>query len=265
MPSKKIVKKVAPTPAALRKLDKPTGPAKNPLFEKRHRNFGIGQDIQPKRDLTRFVRWPKYVRLQRQRAVLLKRLKVPPTINQFRSTADAQTRKSLFRLLDKYRPETKQQKTARLRKRAEDRVAGKKEEVGKRPPVARFGINTVTRLIETRQAQLVVIAHDVEPLEIVLFLPALCRKFKVPYCIVKGKSQLGTVVHRRTTSTIALTDVNPEDKGALKGLVDVVTQNFNERGEELRKHWGGGIMSARSQARSNKIEKTRLREMVAKA
>ena len=51
-----------------------------------------GQDIQPKRDLTRFVRWPKYVRLQRQRAVLLKRLKVPPTINQFRSTADAQTR-----------------------------------------------------------------------------------------------------------------------------------------------------------------------------
>ncbi|EGW05387.1 GRB2-associated-binding protein 2 [Cricetulus griseus] len=28
----------------------------NPLFEKRPKNFGIGQDIQPKRDLTRFVR-----------------------------------------------------------------------------------------------------------------------------------------------------------------------------------------------------------------
>uniref|UniRef100_A0A914Y9P1 60S ribosomal protein L7a n=1 Tax=Panagrolaimus superbus TaxID=310955 RepID=A0A914Y9P1_9BILA len=265
MPSKKIVKKVAPTPAALKKLDKPSGPTKNPLFEKRHRNFGIGQDIQPKRDLTRFVRWPKYIRLQRQRAVLLKRLKVPPTINQFRSTADNQTTKSLFRLLDKYRPETKQQKSARLRKRAEDRAAGKKEEVTKRPPGVRYGINTVTRLIETRQAQLVVIAHDVEPLEIVIFLPALCRKFKVPYCIVKGKSQLGSVVHRRTTSAIAFADVNPEDKGALKGLVDVVTQNFNDRAEELRKHWGGGIMSQRSQARQNKIEKARLREMVAKA
>uniref|UniRef100_A0AC35EZN8 60S ribosomal protein L7a n=1 Tax=Panagrolaimus sp. PS1159 TaxID=55785 RepID=A0AC35EZN8_9BILA len=278
MPSKKIVKKVAPTPAALKKLEKPSGPTKNPLFEKRHRNFGIGQDIQPKRDLTRFVRWPKYIRLQRQRAVLLKRLKVPPTINQFRSTADAQTSiinqfrstadaqttKSLFRILDKYRPETKQQKSARLRKRAEDRAAGKKEEVTKRPPGVRYGINTVTRLIETRQAQLVVIAHDVEPLEIVLFLPALCRKFKVPYCIVKGKAQLGAVVHRRTCSAIAFADVNPEDKGSLKGLVDVVTQNFNERGEELRKHWGGGIMSQRSEHKKQKIERQRLREQVAK-
>eukprot|EP00166_Cyanidium_caldarium_P003414 ctg_3319.g617 len=41
------------------------------LFEKRPRNYGIGQSIQPKRDLSRYVRWPKYVRLQRQRKVLL--------------------------------------------------------------------------------------------------------------------------------------------------------------------------------------------------
>ena len=31
----------------------------NSLFEKRAKNFGIGQDIQPKRDLSRFVKWPK--------------------------------------------------------------------------------------------------------------------------------------------------------------------------------------------------------------
>ena len=49
-----------------------------------------GQDIQPKRDLSRFVRWPKYIRLQRQRAVLLKRLKVPPPINQFSEGVDRQ-------------------------------------------------------------------------------------------------------------------------------------------------------------------------------
>ncbi|OBS66298.1 hypothetical protein A6R68_05160, partial [Neotoma lepida] len=38
----------------------------NPLFEKRPKNFGIGQDIQPKRDLTLFVKWPRYFRLQQQ-------------------------------------------------------------------------------------------------------------------------------------------------------------------------------------------------------
>jgi large subunit ribosomal protein L7Ae len=62
--------------------------AKGSLFEKRSRSFAIGNDIQPKRDVGRFVRWPKYVRLQRQKAVLLKRLKVPPAINQFSQTLD---------------------------------------------------------------------------------------------------------------------------------------------------------------------------------
>ncbi len=63
----------------------------NPLFEKRTRNFGIGGDIQPKRDLSHFVKWPKYIRLQRQKAVLQQRLKIPPAINQFHSALDKQT------------------------------------------------------------------------------------------------------------------------------------------------------------------------------
>lgn len=55
--------------------------------------FTTGQDIQPKRDLTRFVKWPRYVRLQRQRSILYKRLKVPPAINQFTQALDRQTGK----------------------------------------------------------------------------------------------------------------------------------------------------------------------------
>lgn len=61
------------------------------LFESRKRNHGIGNSIQPKRDLTHFVRWPKYVRLQRSRRILLQRLKVPPTLNQFRNSLDKST------------------------------------------------------------------------------------------------------------------------------------------------------------------------------
>ena len=44
--------------------------AKNPLFRATPRNFNIGGDTLPKkRNLGRFVRWPKYVRIQRQASV----------------------------------------------------------------------------------------------------------------------------------------------------------------------------------------------------
>jgi large subunit ribosomal protein L7Ae len=64
--------------------------------------------------LTRFVKWPEYVRLQRQKVILHQRLKVPPAIAQFAHTLDKNTATQLFKLLNKYRPETKQEKKARL-------------------------------------------------------------------------------------------------------------------------------------------------------
>jgi len=233
----------------------------NPLFEKRPKNFGIGQNIQPKRDLTRFVKWPRYVRLQRQKAVLLKRLKVPPSIHQFSSTLDRQTASQLFKLLDKYRPETTKDRRSRLVKRAAERAQGKPDQPSKRPLVVRSGINTITSLIEQKKAQLVVIAHDVDPIEIVLYLPALCKKMGVPYCIVKGKARLGQVVRRKTATALALTNVNSEDKTSLAKLVDVCKTNFNERYEELRRHYGGGVLGSKSMAKIHKLEKLKAREL----
>merc|ERR1712135_179105 len=81
--------------------------------------------IQPKRDLSRFVRWPKYIRLQRHKTVLMERLKVPPPVNQFRQTLDRQTATQMFKLMDKYRPESKQAKKMRLRARAQLRARRK--------------------------------------------------------------------------------------------------------------------------------------------
>merc|ERR1712189_132461 len=183
---KKGGKKVAPPPIVVQKKveKKPV----NPLFEKRPKNFGIGQDIQPKRDLTRFFRWPKYIVLQRQKAVLLQRLKVPPPIHHFSMTLDRPTATQVFKLLDKYRPESREAKKARLLAKAEKKVDGKEAAPSKRPPVVRAGLNTVTTLGAEKKAQLVVIAHDVEPIELVIHLPALCRKMNVPYCIVKNKT-----------------------------------------------------------------------------
>lgn len=74
-------------PVAVAKKKQPEKVA-NPLFEKRPKQFGIGGALPPKRDLTRFVKWPVTVQLQRKKRILKQRLKVPPALNQFTKTLD---------------------------------------------------------------------------------------------------------------------------------------------------------------------------------
>ena len=66
----------------------------------------------------RFVKWPKYVRLQRQRRILNQRLKVPPALNRFTKALDRNTAQTLFKVLMKYRPEDKAAKKVRFTARA---------------------------------------------------------------------------------------------------------------------------------------------------
>ncbi|KAK0220142.1 50S ribosomal protein L30e-like protein [Armillaria fumosa] len=224
---------------------KATKAKKNPLFEAKPKNFGIGQDIQHQTDLTRFVKWPEYVRLQRQKVILNQRLKVPPAIAQFSHTLDKNTATQLFKLLNKYRPESTVEKKARLQATAAATAEGKKEET-KKPLFVKYGLNHIVALIEAKKASLVVIAHDVDPIELVVFLPALCRKMGVPYVIVKGKARLGTVVHKKTAAVVALQEVKSEDQRELATLISAAKANFSDKYEEQRRQWGGGLRGNKS-------------------
>ena len=141
----------------------PTGP----IWEKKPKNFGIGGDIQPRRELSRYVHWPKYIRIQRQRKILYQRLKVPPSINQFSNCLDKNLSLNLFKLLHKYRPEDAVQKKERLQALAEKKEAGADDAESKKKPLyVKYGINHITKLCEQKKAQLVCIAHDVDPIEV---------------------------------------------------------------------------------------------------
>jgi large subunit ribosomal protein L7Ae len=72
---------------------------------------------------------------------------------------------NLFKLLNKYRPETKVEKRERIRTTAAAAAEGKKLET-KKPLFVKYGINHLTALIEAKKAQLVVIANDVDPIEV---------------------------------------------------------------------------------------------------
>ncbi|KAJ3811907.1 60S ribosomal protein L8 [Lentinula aff. lateritia] len=207
-------------PAAAPFGGKTTKTKKNPLFEASPKNFGIGQDIQPQTDLSRFVKWPEYVRLQRQKTILNQRLN----------------------LLNKYRPESKVEKKPRLEATAAAAVEGKEKDEIKKPLFVKYGLNHIVALIEARKAALVVIAHDVDPIELVVFLPALYRKMGVPYVIVKGKARLGT-------------EVKSEDQRELATLVSAAKANFTDKYEEQRRQWGGGLRGNKSTQKLRKRAK----------
>ena len=190
---------------------------------------------------------------------MLNRLKVPPSIHQFSRTLDKNTATQVFKLLDKYKPETKAQKKLRLLEAAKAK-AEKKEVQTSKPFVVKYGINHITALVEQKKASLVLIAHDVDPIEIVIWLPALCRKVGVPYAIVKGKARLGQVVGKKTATALAFTSVRKEDVAEFSKVVDTVKTNFLDRYDELRRQWGGGRLGAKSSARKLKKEKAIAKE-----
>lgn len=73
-------------------------------------------------------------------------------------------------MLEKYRPESAEQKKIRLKAKAEAKVAKKEETPTKKPNTLKSGANKVTTLVEQKKAQLVVIAHDVDPIEVCISL-----------------------------------------------------------------------------------------------
>ena len=96
----------------------------------------------------------------------------------------------------------------------------------KKPLFVKYGLNHTVALIEAKKASLVVIAHDVDPIELVVYLPALCRKMGVPYVIVKGKARLGTVVHKKTAAVLTVQDVKSEDQRELTTIISAAKANL---------------------------------------
>merc|ERR1711924_31491 len=125
-----------------------------------------------------------------------------------------------------------------------------------------FGLSHVTYLVEKKRAKLVCIASDVDPIDLVVWLPALCKQMDVPYCIVKNKSRLGTLVGQKTATAVCLTSVNKEDAAKLKSLSEGFRAAFNDK---VFKTWGGGTMGLKTRVRIRKRDADRAAERAKKS
>jgi len=185
-------------------------------------------------------------------------------VNQFTKPINKNEAVTLFSLLSKYRPETQAVKKQRIKEMAAAAVTPGAVKEGKVPHMLKFGLKHVTGLIEDKKAELVLIACDTDPIELVMWMPALCRKMDVPFMIVKNKARLGTLVHQKTATCVALCSVNKEDKALLTLMKNLATEKFNENADLTRK-WGGGIMGLKTQAKLDKRAKAVAIEAAKKA
>jgi large subunit ribosomal protein L7Ae len=81
--------------------------------------------------------------------------------------------------------------------------------------------------LEAERAQLVAIASDVDPIEIAVWLPALCRRLGAPHAIARAKARLGAVA-------------GSEPRRGLQQILSAVAANvYRDRMREL----GGGLLS----------------------
>jgi large subunit ribosomal protein L7Ae len=199
---------------------------KHPLSQPAKRNFRLGGHVKPSIIKSRFVKWPRYVRLQRQKRILLRRLKVPAAIAQFLEPLDKPNTVTLLKALQKYTPETRKEKYQRIKQKAQTKAAKGKEGDSNKPCTLKYGLKHVTYLIEQKIAKFVVIASDVDPIENVIFLPTLCKTMDIPYCIVHNKSRLGALVHKKTATCVAVTDFKLAQSD-LGNLARICKEKFN--------------------------------------
>lgn len=198
---------------------------KHPLSQPAPKNFRLGNAVRPSIVKSRFVKFPRYVQLQRQKRILLRRLKCPPAIAQFFDPLDKDTTNKIFKILEKYRPETKKEKAERLKSQAKNEVKGKKNDESSTPVPLKFGLNHVTHLVEQKKAKLVLIAADVDPIETVVFLPSLCKTMDIPYAIVSSKARLGRICRKKSATCCALTSFK-ESAAELENMCKIFKDKF---------------------------------------
>ena len=82
----------------------------------------------------------------------------------------------------------------------------------------RVGTNEVTKSSERAEAKLVVMAEDVDPVEILVHVPMLCEEKRIPYLYVPKKQRLGQSAGlSKSAASVAV--VEPGDaKGLLEEL-----------------------------------------------
>lgn len=82
------------------------------------------------------------------------------------------------------------------------------------------GANEATKTLNRNQSELIIMAADADPLEILLHLPLLCEDKNVPYVFVRSKQALGRAsgVQRSVVACSIVQSENSQLKTQISGV-----------------------------------------------
>ncbi|KAF8948015.1 60S ribosomal protein L8B [Haplosporangium gracile] len=226
------------------------GPAANNRMARRAAwSARAGFPIQPSAmDLDRTVRVlmnSNTNRALRPRQLLNNRRGIPPKLSHYIEFLNENVTHMLFRFANKCRPETRTDNKLRRRAKKAAKAAETKKNKGRAKAVdsmtataaydeaankafcfLKYGMNHIVALAEKQLGQLIAISDDIEPLEVLIWLPALCRTNIVPYAVVKGSARLGTLVNKRSTTAVAFREIRKEEQLEFSQLVDAINAYY---------------------------------------
>lgn len=90
----------------------------------------------------------------------------------------------------------------------------------------RIGVNETTKSIERGVAKLVIMAEDVQPEEILMHIPVLCKEKKIPFTYVPSKQELG----KATGIDVSTSAIAIEEAGDAKRHVDEIAKKMEALG-----------------------------------
>ncbi|KAI6234116.1 Ribonucloprotein [Aphelenchoides fujianensis] len=88
------------------------------------------------------------------------------------------------------------------------------------------GANEATKTLNRGIAEIVVMAADAEPLEIILHLPLLCEDKNVPYVFVKSKAALGRACG--VTRPVIAASITQNEGSQLKSQIQTVKEEVEK-------------------------------------
>lgn len=87
----------------------------------------------------------------------------------------------------------------------------------------RKGVNEATKSVERGLSQLVILAEDVEPEEVVMHIPMICDQKKAHYVYVPTKQALGAAAGLKVPCAAIAIEKTPEAEALIKEIVSKIS------------------------------------------